>query len=143
MAPAARDFIARGPNYAVYLSGTHTTLVLAPSSGSATTPATISMRLVGGSRDVAGPAGLEPLPGITNYLAGNDPRLWKTGIHGFRKVRYRGVYPGVDLIYYGNQRQLEYDFVVAPGARAGDIAIAFDGARHVAVDADGSLGDRD
>src|SRR5206468_8327970 len=86
------------------------------------------------------PVGLEPLPGITNHLIGSDPQLWRTGVHGYRKVEYRDVYPGVNLIYYGTQRQLEYDFVVAPGAASSDIAIAFDGARRVAIDADGSLG---
>ena len=132
-------FIARGPNYAVYLSAQQVTLELAPSSRTTTAPAALSMRLVGGDPDVAAPAGLEPLPGITNYLVGNDPRLWRTGIHGYRKVEYRDVYPGVNVIYYGNHRQLEYDFVVAPGGRAGDIAIAFDGARHVAIDGGGGL----
>ncbi len=138
-AAAGADFIARGPNYTLYLSGRQSTLLLAPPSGSATPASAITMRLVGASRDVAAPTGLEPLPGITNHLVGNDSRLWKTAIHGYRKVEYRGVYPGVNLIYYGNQRQLEYDFVVAPGARAGDIAISFDGARRVAIDADGGL----
>jgi hypothetical protein len=133
------DFVAHGPNYAVYLSAQHVSLQLAPSSRTATAPAALSMRLVGGHREVAAPAGLEPLPGVTNYLVGNDPRLWKTGIHGYRKVEHRNVYPGVNVIYYGNQRQLEYDFVVAPGASAGDIAIAFDGARHVAIDEGGGL----
>ncbi|PYR06911.1 MAG: hypothetical protein DMF99_24660 [Acidobacteria bacterium] len=132
-------FIARGPNYAVYLSANQTTLQLASSSAMPSAATALSMRLVGGHRHPSAPAGLEPLPGTTNYLIGNDPRLWKTGIHGYHKVEYRDVYPGVNVIYYGNQRQLEYDFVLAPGARVSDIAIAFDGATHVAIDADGGL----
>jgi hypothetical protein len=79
------DFIARGPNYAVYLSAQQVTLELAPSSRTTTAPAALSMRLVGGDPDVAAPAGLEPLPGITNYLVGNDPRLWRTGITDIAK----------------------------------------------------------
>ena len=63
--------------------------------------------------------------------------MWKTSVHGYRKVEYRNVYPGVNLIYYGNERQLEYDFVV--GARASDIVMLFDGASHVAIDDDGGL----
>ena len=52
-----------------------------------------------------------------NYLRGSDPSKWQTGIPAFAKVSYEGIYPGVDLVYYGNQgRRLEYDFVVAPGA---------------------------
>jgi hypothetical protein len=61
--------------------------------------------------------GLEELPRKTNYFIGNDPKKWRTNVPSYAKVRYRGVYPGVDLVYYGNQSgQLEYDFVVAPGA---------------------------
>ena len=60
-------------------------------------------------------AGLEELPGKTNYFIGNDPSKWRTNVPNYTKVAYKDVYPGVDLVYYGNQRQLEYDFVVAPG----------------------------
>ena len=67
--------------------------------------------------------GAEELPGKVNYFIGNDPAKWHTGIPTYAKVRYRGIYPGIDLVYYGNQRQLEYDFVVAPGADPGVIAL--------------------
>ena len=60
--------------------------------------------------------GEERLPGATNYFIGNDPAKWRTNIPTYGKVRYNSVYPGVDLVYYGNERQLEYYFVVAPGA---------------------------
>ena len=60
--------------------------------------------------------GLEELSGKVNYFIGSDPKNWHTGIPTFTKVQYKEVYPGVDLIYYGNQGKLEYDFVVAPGA---------------------------
>ncbi|MGA3347127.1 MAG: hypothetical protein ABSC76_19950, partial [Terracidiphilus sp.] len=58
--------------------------------------------------------GSEQLPGKTNYLIGSDPGQWHSDVPTFRKVKYTGVFPGVDLVYHGNQRQLEYDFVVAP-----------------------------
>ena len=59
--------------------------------------------------------GLEELPGKVNYFLGNDPKKWRTNISTFAKVKYKDVYPGIDLVYYGNQGQLEYDFIVAPG----------------------------
>ena len=71
--------------------------------------------------------GLERLPGISNYFIGNDSKKWRTSIPNFGKVQYRNVYPGIDLVYYGNQQQLEYDFMVAPGARPEMIQLAFDG----------------
>ena len=59
--------------------------------------------------------GVDELPGKSNYFIGNDPAKWQTNVPSYAKVKYEGVYPGVDLVYYGNQRQLEYDFVVALG----------------------------
>jgi hypothetical protein len=88
-------------------------------------------------------ARLEPLgelPGKTDYFIGNDPRKWHSGIPNYARVRYAGIYPGVDLIYYGNRRQLEFDFVVSPGADPNKIALKF-GAdeQHLALTHDGSL----
>ena len=75
----------------------------------------LRMELVGADpRAMA--AGLDPLPGKSNYFIGNDPKKWRTNVPNYAKVKYRDVYPGVDLVYYGNQGQLEYDFVVRPGA---------------------------
>jgi hypothetical protein len=75
---------------------------------------------------------------VVNYLIGNDPKKWHTGITTFGKVNFAQVYPGVDLVFYGNQRQLEYDFVVAPGADPSRIAWQIDGAKP-SIDADGNL----
>src|SRR5439155_49910 len=69
--------------------------------------------------------GIDRLPGKSNYFIGDDPGKWRTDIATFAKVQYRGVYPGIDLIYYGNGRQLEYDFVVSPGADPAAIRLAF------------------
>ncbi len=60
--------------------------------------------------------GLDELTGKANYLIGNDPRKWKTNVPIYAKVKYHNIYPGTDLVYYGNQHRLEYDFVLAPGA---------------------------
>lgn len=83
--------------------------------------------------------GLGELPGKSNYFPSSDPAQWRTNIPTYAKVKYRGVYPGVDLVYYGNQRQLEYDFVVAPGADPKAITLAFAGADTLEIDAQGDL----
>ena len=83
----------------------------------------LRMRLVGANTGAA-VTGLEELPGKSNYFIGNDPNKWRTLVPNYAKVKYAGVYPGVDLVYYGNQGgQLEYDFVVAPGADPSVIAL--------------------
>jgi hypothetical protein len=68
-------------------------------------------------------SGLEELPGKSNYFIGNDPTKWRTSVPNYAKVKYANVYPGVDLVYYGNQGRLEYDFVVQPGADPRQIAL--------------------
>ncbi len=84
-------------------------------------------------------AGLEELPGRSNYFVGNDPNKWRRNIPTFAKVRYENVWPGVDLVYYGNQRQLEFDFVLAPGANPQLIRLAFQGADDFSLRKDGNL----
>ena len=88
--------------------------------------------------------GLDELPGKSNYFIGNDPAKWRTNVPTYAKVRYENVYPGIDLVYYGNQRQLEYDFVVAPGADPRAIRLAFqsrdrEGAGALRIDGQGDL----
>src|SRR5271166_3929377 len=74
------------------------------------------MRLVGANAKAA-VMGADEFPGKSNYFIGNDPKKWRTNVPNYAQVKYQNVYPGVDLVYYGNQGgQLEYDFVVAPGA---------------------------
>jgi len=83
--------------------------------------------------------GLEELSGKVNYLIGNDPKKWHTNVPTYARVEYRDVYPGVKLVYYGNQRQLEYDFVVSSGADPRAIRLALVGAEKLEVDAQGDL----
>ena len=83
--------------------------------------------------------GEEELPGKVNYFIGNDPSKWCTDVGTYAKVRYEQVYPGVDLVYYGNQRQLEYDFVVRPGADPARIRLRIAGAQKMYVDGRGQL----
>ena len=83
--------------------------------------------------------GLEQLPTTSNYFAGPDPAEWHTNIPSFTRVRYAQVYPGIDMVYYGNQRRLEYDFVVAPGANPDIIQMAFGGINDFEIDRMGDL----
>jgi hypothetical protein len=100
--------------------------------------AVIRMQLVGATPGVQG-VGLEALPTRANYFLGNDPAHWHTNVPSYGRVAFPGVYPGIDLVYYGNQGQLEYDFVVAPGADPRAISLHFQGTQNVALDAAGSL----
>ena len=78
-------------------------------------PTTLRMNLVGANHE-ASVVGVGELSSKVNYFVGNDPKKWRSNVSTYAKVRYKDVYPGVDLVYHGNQGQLEYDFVVAPGA---------------------------
>jgi hypothetical protein len=91
------------------------------------------VQLVNADRTAA-VTGLNQLPGRTNYLRGNDPAKWTTGVPSFAKVQYKNVLQGIDLVYYGNGSQLEYDFVVSPGTDAQLINLNFSGARTLRVD---------
>ena len=83
--------------------------------------------------------GMDELAGKTNYFIGNDPTKWRTNVPTYAKVKYEGIYSGIDLVYYGNQRQLEYDFVVAPGANPRRIAFDVSGAKRIRQDDNGEL----
>lgn len=100
--------------------------------------AVVRMKLVGGNAR-SRVEGIDELPSKTNYFIGNDPKKWGTNVPMFAGVKYRSIYPGVDLAYYGNQRQLEHDFIVAPGADAGSIRMSFDGAEKLFLDTEGNL----
>lgn len=99
---------------------------------------TLRMRLDAASA-LADVVGEEELAGKIHYLRGDDPAGWHTDVPTFARVRYRDVYPGVDLVYYGNQRQLEYDLVLAADADPQQIALRFEGADGLRVDAAGAL----
>lgn len=136
----AVKFIARGAGHTLFLTPTESVLSLrAPAAETGfTAGAVVRMRLAGANTHPT-LTGLEPQPGTSNYFIGDDPARWQRDIPHYAKVKYTGVYPGIDLIYYGSQGQLEYDIVVAPDADPGRIALAFDGVRHLSIDADGNL----
>ncbi len=81
----------------------------------------------------------EALPGRSNYFMGSAPALWRTNIQTYARVRYRNLYPGIDLVFYGSQGQLEYDFILAPGAHPQAIQLAFSGTTDVAITAAGNV----
>jgi hypothetical protein len=100
--------------------------------------AVIRMQFLGANPDAQVNA-LDELPGKVNYFRGNDPTQWRANVPTYRQVKYTAVYPGVDLVYYGHSHQLEYDFIVAPGADPSAIALGFQGAKAVDIDAQGDL----
>jgi hypothetical protein len=149
---ASVKFVARGVGYGVFLTSTGATLALLNSEGPSLqnrgmgsngrpvsrTSSVLRMELVGADTDPQ-VSGINEVPGMTNYFLGNNPQEWRTDIPTYAKVHYRAVYPGIDLVYYGRERQLEYDFIVAPGAHPGAIRLHFEGIEGLMIDADGNL----
>ena len=106
---------------------------LQPSRSVPTTNAVLRMKLVKANH-AAKVTGVDELPGKSNYFIGNDPKKWRSNVPTYAKVKYEGIYSGIDLVYYGNQRQLEYDFVVAPGADPHRIQFDVRGAKRISRD---------
>jgi photosystem II stability/assembly factor-like uncharacterized protein len=98
----------------------------------------LRMKLVGAKRP-SQIRGVDPLEFKSNYFAGKDPSAWHTGISNFAKVLYEQVYDGVDMIFYGRQQQLEYDFQVAAGINPSKITMALEGAKRLHIDTNGDL----
>ncbi len=100
--------------------------------------AAIRLNLIGGNAHPQITAS-SPLPGHSNYFIGNDRSQWHANVAQFARVAYRNVYPGVDMAFYGGEKQLEFDFIVAPGASASLIRLGVSGADHIASDDSGNL----
>src|SRR5689334_2305159 len=139
------NFLARGTGYTIFLTPDEAVLSLVASArpadrGQEQPRKSAVVRLsLGDSHASADIEPLEQLPGKSNYFIGNNPKLWHTDIPLYSKVRYGGVYPGIDIVYHGNQRQLEYDFVVAAGADPSVIKINFGGTDQVNINPQGDL----
>ena len=148
-------FLSRGAGYGLFLTSTEAVLSLKAGTGrpakkESVRPisltqkplfqksAVLRMRLERANSN-AKVSGIDELAGKSNYFIGKDPAKWRRNIPTFSRVKYQQVYPGVDVVYYGNQRQLEYDFVLAPGADPQQIELSFDGAKRLRLDADGDL----
>lgn len=126
-------FLARGAGYTVFLTGAEAVVAFAGREGER---AVVRLRPIG-ARPAPQLEAEAPLPGVVSYASlttgsGVSTSTWA-------RVRYADVYPGVDLVYYGRPRELEYDFVVAPGADPAPIALALEGAERLAIDSDGAL----
>jgi hypothetical protein len=138
-------FLARADGYTLFLTPAETVFLLKGATaeakpGQVNSEAGAALRVRFLQANEAAPMqAAKELIGKVNYLRGKDPSGWHTDIPTFAEVVQRGVYPGIDVVYYGNQRQLEYDFVVAPGANPRAIAFAFAGAENAKVDANGDL----
>ena len=96
------------------------------------------MHLVNGNSQTK-VAASDRLPGKINYYLGNDPSKWQTDVGQYARVSYENVYPGVNMAYHGAQRQMEFDFIVAPGANSAPIQLGFSGARKISTDDSGNL----
>ncbi len=147
-------FLSRGSGYTLFLTSTEAVLALQKPSlttaaiqryvgntpGNRRTSSAVLLRMkIGGANRIARIEGLESLPGKSSYFIGNDPAKWRTNVPTYAKVRYEGVYPGVDLVYYGNQGQLEYDFVIAPGTNPRTIRLFVVGAERLEASSRGDL----
>ena len=152
--PAVK-FLCRGTGYGLYLSGSDAVLALTrlePAEKGrlpvvkgfrARNPKVAASDLLRLTLLGANPhpvvTGTDILPGKSNYFIGNDPTRWHTDIPLYAQVKTGNIYPGIDLVYYGRQRQLEYDYRVAPGADPGAIRYSVKGAQKISLDARGNL----
>ncbi|HWZ78010.1 MAG TPA: SBBP repeat-containing protein [Candidatus Sulfotelmatobacter sp.] len=137
-------FVTHGSGYSMVLGNEGAILSLvtktrstSSSSGSESRVQTLGMRLAGASPNVSLSA-VDPLPGKSNYFIGNNPAKWRTGVPQFARVRYENVYPGINLVFYGNQGHLEYDFQVTPSGDPSRAELEFNGAEKLEL-RDGSL----
>lgn len=126
-------FTARTDGYSLFF--TSRDVVFVP-SGEGSKAVTISLGQANASPNVDG---VDLLPAKTSYFTGNEQDRWKTGVSQYERIRYAGVYPGVDLVYYGTGRQLEYDFILKPEANPRQIQMKFHGADAVRMAANGDL----
>ena len=137
-------FLTRGSGYSLFLTANEAVMAVTSAKCGARSekqncPSQILKMKIAGANQSAIISGENLLGGKTNYITGNDPNDWKTDIANYERVRYSNVYDGIDVVYYGNGRQLEYDFVISPGADPGGIELAYSGTKKIRVDANGDL----
>jgi hypothetical protein len=140
--PAEVTFAARGRGYGILLTSTGAVLTMtapAVSGGPAMSGAAAMRMTFAGANPAPRVSGLDALPGKANYIRGRDPRAWRTNIPTYARVASREIYPGIDLVFYGNQQQLEYDLVLAPHADPTRIALTFEGVERVELTPEGEL----
>jgi hypothetical protein len=141
------DFVSRGDGYALFLTAGEAVMALRPRLApdmkddrtSAPSAGAVLRIQLAGANAASKAIGRDQLPGKANYLIGNDPGRWRINIPTYERVAFPDVYPGVDLVYYGNHCELEYDFVLRPGARPQSIALNIRGSESMEVDTHGDL----
>lgn len=132
-ADAGVQFLARGNGYRLFLTTDQRMVAVRPGESA------VALRLAGASKDSV-PQPESAQSGRVNYLIGKDPSAWKTDVPLYDRVRYSQIYPGIDLLYYGdNAGTLEHDFIVAPGADPSRIRLKADDAHRLQLDANGDL----
>ena len=127
-------YLSRGKDYSLFLTPNEATFALRKNKEGAV----VKMQLLG-SNPNAKETAFGKLPGTTNYFIGKDKSQWRTGVANYSKVGFSGVYKGVDVVYYGNQKNLEYDFIVQPNASPSSIRLKFAGAKRVTSSKGGTL----
>jgi hypothetical protein len=122
-------YVSRGAGYSLFLTPTEARLALRNSKSETS----LSM-LFNGANSSPQIEGSDELEGKSNYFSGKDSNDWHKRIGHYTKVRYRDLYPGIDMIFYGNQQNIEYDFIVAPGMDTRIIDLVFKGAQSIKID---------
>jgi uncharacterized protein (TIGR03437 family) len=135
-ADSGMEFISRIPGYWLGLGKEE--IVVANRGSQTERGKPLRIRLLG-ARESVQLQGAGKLPGVTNYYVGNDPKKWRAGVSHFGSVEYRGLYQGVDAVFYARARELEFDFVLAPEANPGAIRMQIGGGTAVRLDANGDL----
>ncbi len=132
------SYLSRGEGYTLFLTDNGAVLSL-KNAEMTSVGDVVRLHFVGANPDPQVVA-LDRQEGVSNYFLGNDPKKWQSNVPHMSRVRYDDIYPGIDLVYYGtNQRQLEYDFVVAPGVDPDVIRLQFEGADQLRLDDEGNL----
>ncbi|MGH8492145.1 MAG: SBBP repeat-containing protein [Moraxellaceae bacterium] len=130
-------FLAQGGGYTLFLTSNEAVVRLSRDGDKPA--ATVLRARLEGANPSPRVSGQQPQASYSNYFIGNDPQQWHSGVAHYGRVHYSSVWPGIDLVYYGNQRQLEYDFIVQPGANPGLIRMSWHGADNLFIDNDGNL----
>lgn len=123
-------FLSRAEGHTLFLTSTEAVLE---------TKHDVSRIQIEGANPDSKALGAEPRIARSNYFIGNDPAKWRTGVANYGRVRFTEVYPGIDLVYYGKDRQIEYDWIVKPGANPSEIRLKFAGVQKMRVDGNGDL----
>ena len=145
-------FLSHGPGYDLFLTSTDAVLRVQKPRASQTDrskqPAgeaekvregTVLRLKMLGANATPQVEGQEELPGRVNYFIGNNPEKWRRNIRTYKRAYFKDIYPGIDVVYYGSQRELEYDFVVGAGANPNLIRFSVDGADRIRLDKTGKL----